>query len=268
MLDLKPVPREILRARQEAYQRHLGLVVNPHSNRYRLARLLNAAGYSEVTPEHFERSRLATGPGTQFNQDYLQRTYGVDSIFMIYPSTILVPNWDRYSSFWPFKKLNGLRNGLKLPDYYGGVTLDVDYPKGSGMSIKIITVETPHEDVHQAVRLVKGSPTDPSQRILEEFQAMHPDIVLGIRTWEDATEAIVDHIHSKYGDRVNSRVKAIIRWNLQDLESMSRYLDTRRIQYLLLAAEDVTDLSKFYTLPHLKLVGSLPKELTHNLQPA
>ncbi|MBI4009916.1 MAG: hypothetical protein HY361_01845 [Candidatus Aenigmarchaeota archaeon] len=245
MIDLKPVPSEVLHRREEAYQKHLDLVSNPHANRYRLAGLLNSAGYTEVTPEHFEGARLATGPDTRFDRDSLQEMYGIAGILYFYPSTILVANWDEYTNGSSPKTNIHLIDALKIRTQAEGATPKIYYPIGSEMPIKLSSIKTPHEDFHHARRLVRGKPTNISQLFLEELQATHPDVMIGIRTWDDIKWAIIDVSRESNGYNIRPETEEIIRHVIGAVKSMESSLTPREIQYLFLASLNIKDLSEF-----------------------
>ncbi len=265
MLTLERVDPANLRRREEEYKKHLDLVATPHNNRRKLAELFRSR-YPYVTPEHFEGAKLATGPGTTFSREYLQERYGIDGYFHLYPSTILVPRWDGYTvGFGPFQnEKEGLREELRTLGNSGGGTFNnLCYPKGSEMPIKLVAIETPHEDIHHGIRLVKGRPENEDQFALEELHAMMVDATLNTRTWDDAKWSLIEKY--THNGVIHPKGKELVDKGFDIVRSMP-YLTPRGIAYFLLSSQTFAEFSRLTIYKCLEVVDKLPPELRDSLR--
>lgn len=224
------------------YKKHLELVSAPETNRHELAELFRRKGYHDVVPEHFHGARLITGPSTSMDRETLQNMFGIDGVFDIYPATIGIANWDGKSG----AKYMGLREALRRKTSDGGVMSVVHFPEGSEMRIRLIEdiYKTPHEDIHHAVHLAKGTPRNMSESILEEMFAMYTDVVFGIRTFDDIGEEAVPHLECMSGSEVPPHDRNLILDVVDRLKEMSLYLTPKGIAYMFLKAHTLGYISR------------------------
>lgn len=257
MLTLERIDPAVLQRREEAYKRHLDLVATPHDNRQKLAETLRTR-YSSVTPEHFEGSRLVTGPGTKLDKDVLEETFGIPGIFHIYPATIEVLRWDSYKDGW--RSRLGLGEALGRGPYGGCMNSKLYFPEGSEMRIRLIDegYQTPHEDIHHAIRLVRGTPNTTDEIILEEVLAMYTDVIFGIRSLDSSREEAISHLKDWIGKDVTLYDRLLIDQGVRRLEELSIYLTPKGIFYTALESQSIGTFAK---RDHLKEINRLPDEL-------
>ena len=140
---------------EDNYQTLLGVVSEPEKNKKELAKLLNSAGYKEVSPEDFVGARLGTGPK---DRPYLKDKYGLT----FYPSTIYIlsEKWDGSNNC----------NGLAYPK--------VICKKFSLKFLNACEEKDFHEDFHELFNLYNDIANMDyiDYVILNELHSFHVDI--------------------------------------------------------------------------------------------